>query len=113
LPGIRGHYGTGTFIYVAYFFIDCERFDAIYIFSSPKPVLCNPSVTKEDEPEVANDVSTTKESDEVAVAPHPSCGVEESLLKENPVQESTQRFKAVKVTDFCNFDIVPVLDFAL
>ncbi len=57
-------------------------------------------MTKEDEPEVANDVSTTKESDEVTVAPHPGCGVEESLLKETPVQESTQRFKAVKVTDF-------------
>jgi hypothetical protein len=57
-------------------------------------------VTKGDEPEVANDGSTTKESDEVAVGPNSSCGVEESLLKENPVQESTQRFKAVKVTDF-------------
>ncbi len=57
-------------------------------------------MTAGDEPEVANDGSTTKESDEVAVAPHPGCGVEESLLKETPVQESTQRFKAVKVTDF-------------
>jgi hypothetical protein len=37
------------------------------------------------------------------VVPHPSCGVEESLLKETPVQESAQRFKAVKVTDFVLF----------
>jgi hypothetical protein len=60
-------------------------------------------VTKGDEPEVANDGSTAKESDEVAVAPHPSCCVEEPHLKENPVQESAQRFKAVKVTDFVLF----------
>ncbi len=60
-------------------------------------------MTVGDEPEVANDGSTTKESDEMALAPHSSCGVEESLLKENPVQESTQRFKAVKVTDFVLF----------
>ncbi len=37
------------------------------------------------------------------MVPHPSCGVEESLLKETPVQESAQRFKAVKVTDFVLF----------
>ncbi len=47
-----------------------------------------------------NDGSTTKESDEVAVDHRHSCGLEKSLPKENPVQESTQRFKAVKVTDF-------------
>ncbi len=57
-------------------------------------------MTVGDEPEVANDGSTTKESDEVAVAPLPGCGVEESLLKETPVQESAQRFKPVKVTNF-------------
>ncbi len=61
-------------------------------------------MTEGDEPQVANDGSTTKESDEVAMAPHPGCGVEESLLKESaPVQDTTQRFKAVKVTDFVLF----------
>ncbi len=60
-------------------------------------------MTKGDEPEVANDGSKAKESDEVAVGPHPGCGVEESLLKETPVQESSRRFKAVKVTDFVLF----------
>jgi hypothetical protein len=68
-------------------------------------------VTEGDEPEVWNDGSTTKEADEVTVAPHPGCGVEESLLKGTLVQESTQRFKAVKVTDFVI--LIPVLDYAL
>jgi hypothetical protein len=83
----------------------------ISIFSSPKPVAGDPSVAKGDEPDVANDGSTIKESDEVAVDPRHSCGVEESLLKENPAQESTQRFKAVKVTDFVI--LVPVIDVPL
>ncbi len=60
-------------------------------------------MTNGDEPEVANDGSTTKESDEMAGASHSSCVVDESLLKENPVQESIQRFKAVKVTNFVLF----------